>query len=106
MTAASMFKITPGKFTMGGAFADGAVLKKPTMGLMGEYAGANTNPEIVTPESLLTEIFRKELGQLSGNQGNTDLYLTVQIGDDTVIEKVINNINRQSRISGKSVLEA
>ena len=104
ITAASIFKAAPGKFSLGGAFADGAVLKKPTMGLMGEYAGASTNPEIVTPESLLTEIFRKELGQISGNQGNTDLYLTVQIGDDAVTEKVINNINRQSRISGKSVI--
>ncbi|HBD63512.1 MAG TPA: hypothetical protein DC038_03650, partial [Clostridiales bacterium] len=104
ITAASIFKMTPGNFSFGGAFANGAVLKRPTYGLMGEYAGASSNPEIVTPESLLTEIFRRELGS-SGNQGNTDIYLTVQIGDDTITEKVISNVNRQSRINGKNVIK-
>ena len=36
-------------------FATGGVLSRPTMGLMGEYAGASNNPEIVTPQSLMRE---------------------------------------------------
>lgn len=37
------------------AFANGGVLHSPTVGLMGEYAGASNNPEIVTPQSLMKE---------------------------------------------------
>lgn len=37
------------------AFANGGVLHSPTVGLMGEYAGASNNPEIVTPQSLMRE---------------------------------------------------
>ncbi len=36
-------------------FAKGGVLHSPTVGLMGEYAGASNNPEIVTPQSLVRE---------------------------------------------------
>lgn len=37
------------------AFANGGVLHSPTVGVMGEYAGASNNPEIVTPQSLMKE---------------------------------------------------
>ncbi len=30
-------------------FADGGIVSGPTMGLMGEYAGARTNPEVIAP---------------------------------------------------------
>lgn len=36
-------------------FADGGVLTTPTVGLMAEYSGAKTNPEIVSPQSLMKE---------------------------------------------------
>lgn len=45
-------------------FANGGVLTGPTVGLMGEYAGARTNPEIVTPESKMREVF---------NEGNSEI---------------------------------
>lgn len=37
------------------AFATGAVITSPTLGLMGEYPNAASNPEIVTPQKLLYE---------------------------------------------------
>lgn len=37
------------------ALADGGVLTKPTPVLVGEYPGAKSNPEIVTPQSLMYE---------------------------------------------------
>lgn len=105
IAATTMFKMTPGNFSWSGAHADGAVLKKPSIGLMAEYAGASSNPEIVTPENLLTEIFRRELGQTSGGQGNNgDLHIVVNFGEDTMLDKVITGINRQNRISGKTVI--
>lgn len=39
--------------------ANGGVITSPTMAMMGEYAGAKTNPEIVAPESLLRNIFEE-----------------------------------------------
>lgn len=38
-------------------FAGGGIISQPTLGLMGEYAGAYSNPEIVAPQSLMLETF-------------------------------------------------
>ena len=38
------------------AFADGGVIYGPTMGLMGEYPTARTDPEIISPLSKLKSI--------------------------------------------------
>ena len=35
--------------------ANGAVITQPTLAMMGEYAGAGTNPEIVAPQSTIEE---------------------------------------------------
>lgn len=42
------------------AFANGGVVRSPTLGLVGEYPGARSNPEIITPQNLLTDIIQKE----------------------------------------------
>lgn len=36
-------------------FASGAVLKSPTLGLMAEYSGASSNPEIVAPQDVIRD---------------------------------------------------
>ena len=41
-------------------FAKGTVAYGPTLGLFGEYPGASSNPEIVTPENKMREIIREE----------------------------------------------
>lgn len=43
-------------------------------------------------------------GAISNNTAG-DTTIIVKIGDDTITEKVISNINRRSRISGKTVLQ-
>jgi tape measure domain-containing protein len=45
------------------AFADGGVISGPTLGLMGEYSGARTNPEVVAPLDKL----RSMIGNAGGN---------------------------------------
>ena len=45
------------------AFADGGVISGPTLGLMGEYSGARTNPEVVAPLDKL----RSMIGGAGGN---------------------------------------
>lgn len=47
-------------------FAEGGVVTKPTLGLVGEYPGAASNPEIIAPESKLRQIFRQEQGAGGG----------------------------------------
>lgn len=47
--------------------ASGAVLYDPTLALVGEYAGARMNPEIVTPERLMRQIVRQELSRAGGS---------------------------------------
>lgn len=37
------------------AFADGGVVTTPTHALVGEYQGARSNPEIITPQSIMKE---------------------------------------------------
>lgn len=37
--------------------ANGGVIGQPTLAMMGEYAGASSNPEIAAPESKLRELF-------------------------------------------------
>lgn len=45
------------------AFASGGIVSGPTLGLMGEYAGAKSDPEVVAPLSKL----KKMLGEVDGN---------------------------------------
>lgn len=59
------------------AFATGGVIKTPTLGLMGEYANASTNPEIIAPENKLRQIYREE----SAGAGGGELVAIVK-GDD------------------------
>jgi len=44
-------------------FADGGIISGPTLGLMGEYSGARTNPEVVAPLDKL----RSMIGGAGGN---------------------------------------
>lgn len=60
---------------------------------------------IETPESLLRQIMKEELGSSGGSAaGSGNMTIIVKLGDETITERVINNINRQSRISGKTVI--
>ena len=44
-------------------FADGGIVSGPTMGLMGEYAGANRgNPEVITPLNKLKSMLGDSMG--------------------------------------------
>jgi hypothetical protein len=40
------------------AFADGGIVSGPTLGLMGEYPGASTNPEVIAPLDKLKSLIK------------------------------------------------
>jgi hypothetical protein len=43
-------------------FAGGGLIYGPTLGLMGEYAGASSNPEVIAPLDKLRSMMREETG--------------------------------------------
>lgn len=53
-------KVKSGGFT---AFANGGIVSSPTLGLVGEYAGARSNPEVIAPLDKLKSL----LGDTGGN---------------------------------------
>lgn len=50
-------------------FADGGVVYGPTLGLMGEYAGAASNPEVIAPLNKLKELISPAGGDVSVSLG-------------------------------------
>ena len=42
------------------AFADGGIVSGPTLGLMGEYPGASSNPEVIAPLDKLKTLMKPE----------------------------------------------
>lgn len=76
------------------ALAEGGVLTSPQLLLAGEYAGARANPEIVTPENKMRDVFSEVMGKFGGTQGGV---LTCRVdGDDLlfVLEKAERKANR------------
>lgn len=75
------------------AYANGGVITSPTLGLIGEYAGASNNPEIVTPTNLLREIVAE------GNSELASVY--VQVGRQII--SAIENKELQVSISDDAI---
>jgi hypothetical protein len=48
------------------AFADGGIVSGPTLGLMGEYPGASTNPEVIAPLSKLQGMLAPQMNNNNG----------------------------------------
>lgn len=72
------------------AFADGGIVSGPTLGLMGEYPGASSNPEVIAPLSKLQ-------GMLDIRGGNMNGTLETRVsGRDLLIL-----LNREERASAR-----
>jgi hypothetical protein len=70
------------------AFADGGIVSGPTLGLMGEYPGARSNPEVIAPLDKLKGMMKAD--QSSGFVAST----TIQ-GRDLAI--VLERYNKDSK---------
>ena len=60
------------------AFANGGIISGPTMGLMGEYPGAKTNPEVVAPLDKLKSMMGSGSGSGEFVLRGNDLILAIQ----------------------------
>jgi hypothetical protein len=56
-------------------FATGGIVSGPTLGLMGEYAGARSNPEVVAPLDKLKSMLGGGTGTLTTRVSGTDLLI-------------------------------
>lgn len=72
--ANSLFSQTP-------KFANGGIVSGPTLGLMGEYAGARSNPEVIAPLSKLKDLLGGSVGSIGVGEiklRGEDLYISLQ----------------------------
>jgi tape measure domain-containing protein len=69
------------------AFANGGIISGPTLGLMGEYAGAKSNPEVVAPLDRLKNL-------IGGSQNNMNVSGEFRVqGQDLVV--ALERANKQ-----------
>jgi len=59
-----------------GVFADGGIVSGPTLGLVGEYPGAKTNPEVIAPLDKLRSMMGGQHVQVTGKISGRDILLT------------------------------
>jgi len=85
--AALKSKINNNKAT---AFANGGIVSGPTMGLVGEYPGAQNNPEVIAPLDKLKDM-------ISGGGGGT----FVLRGQDLLLS--VNRAQKASNLKGQNI---
>ena len=73
------------------AFANGGIVSGPTMALVGEYAGASNNPEVIAPLDKLRSMMQPAGGSMRG---------TVHFEIDG--RKLVGVLSNETRISNKS----
>ena len=83
--------------------AKGGVLTEATTVLAGEYSGARTNPEIVTPQNIMRDTFEDVLSNYSGNNNDRPIYLTVNVGDKKLGQILLDNLRDMKRQTGKDI---
>jgi len=69
-------------------FANGGIVSGATLGMMGEYAGASSNPEVIAPLSKLKNLLKVDEKPSSG-----EVKFTIK-GQDLV--GVINNYSKKT----------
>jgi hypothetical protein len=72
-------------------FANGGIISGPTLGLMGEYPGASSNPEVVAPLDKLKDM-------IGGGGGGT----FVLRGQDLLLS--VNRAQKASNIKGQNII--
>jgi hypothetical protein len=69
-------------------FADGGIVSGPTLGLVGEYSGAKTNPEVIAPLDKLRDMIEPSGGgghvTVTGKISGNDLVLVQEKGSDAL----------------------
>lgn len=80
--------------------AKGGITNGPMTAVIGDNPGGK---EVVSPLDGLLDMIKVAVSSTSNNNSG-DTTIIVKIGEDTITEKVVSNINRQNRISGKTII--
>lgn len=84
--------------------AKGGVLYDKTLVMAGEYSGAGSNPEIVTPQNIMYDTMKKALSDSDlGNSNNKPIYLTVNVGNNRLGQILLNDLRNMKRQTGKDM---
>lgn len=90
--------------------ANGGVITDPTLAMMGEYAGAQNNPEIVAPQDLLRETVISANGEMVNALYQIaqqiiatieDVDMDVTIGDDVIAQAAKRGADNYRRRTGR-----
>lgn len=93
--------------------AKGGVLTSPTIAMMGEYAGAYQNPEIVTPQNILRETIDASNGNLVSAfyqmcqqviQAIDGVDMSVSIGDDVIAQSTKRGNDAYKKRTGYALI--
>lgn len=93
--------------------AKGGVLTAPTAAVMGEYAGARNNPEIVTPQGIMYETMQKANGDMVSAFADMTRQviaaiegkdLSVRIGDETIARSAQRGNTAYYNRTGRALL--
>lgn len=85
-------------------FSTGNVARETTVGVFGEYPGANYNPEITTPQNTMESSFRKVLRQERQSQSNYGQRAGIHI--DTIITQPGRDLATELDIAARLELDA
>ena len=83
--------------------AKGGVLTEATAVVAGEYSGAKSNPEIVTPQHIMRDTFEDVLSNYSGNNNDRPIYLTVMVGNKKLGQILLDDLRDKKRRTGKDI---
>ena len=83
--------------------AKGGVLTEATAVVAGEYLGAKSNPEIVTPQNIMRDTFEDVLSNYSGNNNDRPIYLTVMVGNKKLGQILLDDLRDKKRRTGKDI---
>lgn len=87
--------------------AKGGALYDETAFIGGEYSGARSNPEIVSPKKLMYETMVEAISDSNFSMGNKGQPIRVQliVGTKMFIDEVVDGINEKTRRTGKAVIK-
>lgn len=85
--------------------AKGGVLYDDTIVRAGEYSGASSNPEIVSPQNIMYDTMRRALEDTEFHSNGQPIRVQVYFGAENIIDEVIDGIGERTRNSGKAKLK-
>ena len=93
--------------------ANGGVVASPTLAMIGEYAGASSNPEIVTPQNILRETIDASNSNMVSAlyqmcqeviKAIDDVDMSVSIGDDVIAQSTKRGNDAYKKRTGYALI--